>query len=47
MFEQKLYGIMMFIISALSMKLGEGAIAMILIPCGLFLLFTRRNWINR
>lgn len=45
MFIQKIMAIVLIAISILAMKMGEGTIALVLIPAGLFLLFSKRNWI--
>lgn len=45
MFIQKIMAIALITVSILSMKMGEGTIALVFIPAGLGLFFSKRNWI--
>lgn len=45
MIIQKLMAIALIAASILAMKMGEGTIALVFIPAGLGLFFSKRDWI--
>lgn len=46
MLKQKLYAIITLVLAGITMALGDGTIALVLIPAGIYLLFSKYNWIN-
>lgn len=45
MFIQKIMAIILIAVSILTMKMGEGTIALVFVPAGIGLFFSKRNWI--
>ena len=46
MFIQKLCAIIFIAMSILAMAMGEATIALFFIPAGIYLLCSKRNWID-
>ena len=45
MFRQKFYAIILLVLSGITMAMGDGTVALLLIPLGLYLLCSKRNWL--